>query len=140
MQAQANDCLTLIERYQNEYPDSGVNFENICFCSFNHEALIDLKHESESRGIEAIKIAPGIKTATLFGKENVDQKTFVVKPDATYCEEGLKYLEDLIESNKFSAYDCSLWDLGASLIELAQTGNKQIHAYTSDFREYDANK
>jgi glycerophosphoryl diester phosphodiesterase len=132
------ECLDLIQEYMKEYPDSGVNFDSICFCSFNHDCLIELKKEATKRGIESIQIAPGIKTSVIYGEENVDKKTFAVKDGATHSKEGLKSLQETVEGNNFTAYDGILWDMGDGLINLAASGNKQIHASTSDFREYEA--
>jgi len=132
----SRECLDLITKYMENNPDSGVDFNSICFCSFNHACLKELKKEATERGIADIQIAPGIKTATLFGKDNVNPD-FTVKKGASYDQKGLAELKALVEGNNFTAYDAVLWDIEQELIDLAKVGNKQLHASTSDFRQYD---
>ena len=115
-----------------------ISFDNIYFCSFNHQCLKELKAQARSLGIFNIKIAASIKTATLFGKENVNPD-FTVKEGATYDQNGLNYLKFLIEEQDFTAYDAVLWDISKPLVQLANDGGKQLHASTSDFRLSDLN-
>lgn len=162
-----------------------VDFNNIKFCSFNHESLIYLKEQAKIKGHDNINIAPGIKTATLFGKDNIDNN-FCVKKDAdpvyagetsldkltkeellldlqlqpttnplAYRElqsklqsylpknknsenakEGLPYVKDLVHKNNFSGYDSPLFDIYEPLAGLARNQGKELHASTSDFRDY----
>lgn len=128
-------CLKLIEDYIAQYPDSGVNFDSICFCSFHHDCLKELKKISLRHGIKNIQIAPGIKTSQLFGQENVN-KDFTVKEGAVYDLDGLEKLKLLVEGNNFTAYDAILWDIYWPLVLIARNGGKQLHASTSDFRQY----
>ncbi|SCY39173.1 glycerophosphoryl diester phosphodiesterase [Pseudomonas sp. NFACC37-1] len=120
--------------------DNKILLENVIFCSFNHDALKELKAEAERRGMLGINIAAGIKTADLFGKENIN-KDFSLK------EVGLKYqavamdnLRAIVEGNGFQGYDGVLWDLREPIVDLAVSGGKAIHASTSDFRQYNSSR
>ncbi|PHV13343.1 glycerophosphodiester phosphodiesterase [Chitinimonas sp. BJB300] len=119
--------------------NSGVCLNNIVFCSFHHQALISLKDAAEERGLNDIRIAPGIKTSDLFGKENVNAD-FSLKPNAEYQANNIQQLKQLVEGNGFTGYDGILWDIRNPLIELALANNKEIHASTSDFRQYGENR
>lgn len=114
--------------------------ENIIFCSFKHEALKELKAEAKQRGLSGINIAPGIKTADLFGKENVKEDFSLKDPNAKYQTDAMNNLRNLVEGNDFQGYDGILWDLRAPIVDLAVSGKKAIHASTSDFRQYGANR
>lgn len=130
-----NCCLQLITSYIETYPNSGVNFDSICFCSFHHKSLITLKQQASDQNIQNIQIAPGIKTATLFGTDNVDSN-FRKKKGAKYIESALIELRNLVMNNDFTAYDAVFWDIYEPLITLASLDRKQIHASTSDHRDY----
>lgn len=113
--------LEKIQRYKEENPGTKVGFDSICFCSFHHECLKALKTRAAALRIEDIQIAPSIKTATLFGAEQVNPD-FTVKKGATYDQQGLAYLRGLVEGQGFTAYDAVLWDVYAPLIQLAKEG------------------
>lgn len=130
--------LEKVQTYEKEHPGTKVGFDSICFCSFHHECLKALKAQATALGIENIQIAPSIKTATLFGAEQVNPD-FTVKEGATYDPKGLAYLKGLVEGQRFTAYDAVLWDIGGPLVQLTKAGGKQLHASTSDFRAYDLN-
>ncbi|MBT2374257.1 glycerophosphodiester phosphodiesterase [Pseudomonas fluorescens] len=114
--------------------------ENIIFCSFKHEALKELKAEAEQRGLTGINIAPGIKTADLFGKENMKEDFSLKDPKAEYQASAMDNLRALVEGSGFQGYDGILWDLRAPIVDLAVSGGKAIHASTSDFRQYNDNR
>ncbi|SDU85880.1 glycerophosphoryl diester phosphodiesterase [Pseudomonas mucidolens] len=114
--------------------------ENIIFCSFKHKALKELKTEAERRGLSGINIAPGIKTADLFGKQNMKEDFSLKDPNATYQNNAMDNLRALVEGNGFQGYDGILWDLRTPIVDLAASGNKAIHASTSDFRQYSDNR
>ncbi len=114
--------------------------ESIIFCSFKHEALKELKTEAQQRGLSGINIAPGIKTADLFGKENMKEDFSLKDPNAKYQANAMNNLRALVEGNGFQGYDGILWDLRAPIADLAASGKKAIHASTSDFRQYAENR
>ncbi|NHB60033.1 glycerophosphodiester phosphodiesterase [Photorhabdus sp. RW14-46] len=114
--------------------------ESIVFCSFKHEALKELKEKAEQRGMSGINIAPGIKTADLFGKDNMNPDFSLKDPNAGYHPQAMDNLRKLVEGNDFQGYDGILWDLREPIVDLAVTGNKAIHASTSDFRQYADNR
>lgn len=114
--------------------------QNIIFCSFKHKALKELKAEAERRGLNGVNIAPGIKTADLFGKHNMREDFSLKDPNATYQDNAMQTLRALVEGNGFQGYDGILWDLRTPIVDLAASGNKAIHASTSDFRQYAANR
>jgi len=90
-------CIMLIKEQILNNPNSGINFDSICFCSFNYECLIALKLFAREQEVENIQIAPGIKTATLFGEDNVDKaNNFQVKTGAVYKIENLRELQQLV--------------------------------------------
>ena len=128
-----------IQQYTDQYPSSGVNFEDIYFCSFNHDALIHLIKIAIDLKIDKIQVAPIIKTATLFGKDNVDLNYTVREEVTTYDTTGLDSLRSLFHDydQKFIAYDVILWDVYLPLIELVGSKSKQLHTSTSDNRTYD---
>ena len=113
-----------------------VPLENVIFCSFHHAALKELKAESERRGMVGINIAAGIKTADLFGKENVNEDFSLKESGLKYQEMALDNLRAIVEDNDFQGYDGILWDLREPIADLAVSGDKVIHASTSDFRQY----
>ena len=119
---------------------AGVTLENIVFCSFKHEALKALKAESERRGMVGINIAPGIKTADLFGKENMNEDFSLKDPAAKYHGKAIDSLRDLVEGSGFRGYDGILWDLREPIVDLAVSGGRALHASTSDFRQYGDNR
>ncbi len=114
--------------------------ENIVFCSFKHEALKELKDKAEQRGMTGINIAPGIKTADLFGQDNMNPDFSLKDPNAGYHPQAMDNLRKLVEGNGFQGYDGILWDLREPIVDLAVAGNKAIHASTSDFRQYADNR
>lgn len=114
--------------------------ENIIFCSFKHDALKALKQEAEHRGINNINIAPGIKTADLFGAENMKADFSLKDPKAQYHTKAMDNLRALVEGNDFQGYDGILWDLRKSIADLAASSGKAVHASTSDFRQYNDNR
>ncbi|STB64198.1 cytoplasmic glycerophosphodiester phosphodiesterase [Chromobacterium violaceum] len=119
---------------------SATPLENIVFCSFKHEALKELKERAEQRGMTGINIAPGIKTADLFGKDNMNPDFSLKDPAAGYHPQAMDNLRALVEGNGFQGYDGILWDLRQPIVDLAVAGNKAIHASTSDFRQYADNR
>ena len=133
--AQTLDLVTHSSR-QNDKLAS----EHIIFCSFKHDALKTLKKEAEARGINNINIAPGIKTADLFGAENMNPDFSLKDPDAGYEQQSMANLRALVEDNDFQGYDGILWDLRQPIVDLAASSNKAIHASTSDFRQYNNNR
>jgi glycerophosphoryl diester phosphodiesterase len=120
--------------------NASASLENIVFCSFKHEALKELKAEAERRGMTGINIAPGIKTADLFGKENMNEDFSLKDPKATYHAKAMKNLHDLVDKNGFRGYDGILWDLREPIVELAASDKVALHASTSDFRQYGDNR
>ena len=118
----------------------GVTLGNIVFCSFKHEALKALKAESERRGMVGINIAPGIKTADLFGKENMNEDFSLKDPAAKYHGKAMDNLRELVEGSGFQGYDGILWDLRGPIVDLAVSGGRALHASTSDFRQYGDNR
>ncbi|MDR2315821.1 MAG: hypothetical protein LBF06_05490 [Pseudomonas sp.] len=122
------------------HDDARSTVENIVFCSFKHESLKQLQSEAKQRGIMNINIAPGIKTAELFGKENMNPDFTLKDPAARYKADAMKNLQALVEGNGFQGYDAILWDLRSPIVDLAASGGKAIHASTSDFRQYGSNR
>ncbi|PTB18610.1 hypothetical protein C9I57_21575 [Trinickia symbiotica] len=120
--------------------NGGTPIENIVFCSFKHEALRQLKAEAERRGMSGINIAPGIKTADLFGKEQMNADFTLKDPKAKYQANAEANLRKLVEGNGFQGYDGILWDLRKPIVDLALDGGKALHASTSDFRQYNDNR
>ncbi len=110
--------------------------DNIVFCSFKHKALKQLKRVAKMRGMGEVNIAPGIKTADLFGKENMNPDFSLKDPKASYHELAMDNLRTLVEGNGFQGYDGILWDLREPIVNQAASGGKAIHASTSDFRQY----
>ncbi len=133
------NTLKEIQQYVGKYPNTEIDFENIYFCSFNHNALIHLIKIADDLKIDKIKVAPIIKTATLFGKDNVDLKYIVREGVTTYDIAGLDSLRSLLHDydQRFIAYDVILWDVYLPLIELVGSKSKQLHTSTSDNRTYD---
>lgn len=129
-------CLNLIVDFSKKNPNSKVDFQSIYFCSFNHDALKQLKEIAKSLD-HSPSIAVAIKTTLLFGDENVDKAAgFRVKPRTPYSQAGLNYLRELVLTEDFQAFDAILWDIYQPLVDLAKETNKELHASTSDFREY----
>lgn len=128
-------CLALADSYIASHPDSGIDFNSIIFCSFQHNALIELQHKAKQMGYAKIQVAPGIKTAMLFGQQNVNPD-FSVLPGTPYDVKGLAMLKNKVNTNNFAGYDAALWDIYGPLVELAAQTGKEIHASTSDFRQY----
>lgn len=114
--------------------------EHIIFCSFKHDALKILKQEASDRGIDTVNIAPGIKTADLFGASNMKPDFSLKDPRADYQKQAMSSLRALVEGNGFQGYDGILWDLRQPIVDLAASSNKAIHASTSDFRQYHRNR
>ena len=133
------NTINEIQKYIDQYSSTGVDFENIYFCSFNHNALIHLIKIASDLQINNIKVAPIIKTAVLFGKDNVDLNYIVREEVTTYDIAGLDSLRSLLQDydQKFIAYDVILWDVYLPLIELVGSKSKQLHTSTSDNRTYD---
>ena len=134
-----DETLKEIQLYATKYPDSGICFENIYFCSFNHDALIYLIKTTTTLQIKNINIVPIIKTATLFGKDNVNPNYIVREGVTEYDQDGLNSLKSLFltHNQEFIAYDVILWDVYLPLIELIASKDKQLHTSTSDYRTYD---
>jgi glycerophosphoryl diester phosphodiesterase len=133
------NTLKELRDYMHEYPNSGINLEKIYFCSFNHNALVHLINIAREMQLRCIRIAPIIKTATLFGKDNVDLNYMVKEGVVSYDLEGLDNLRSLLldHDQHFTAYDVILWDVYLPFIELAISRDKQLHTSTSDYRTYD---
>ncbi|WP_080494449.1 glycerophosphodiester phosphodiesterase [Burkholderia ubonensis] len=117
-----------------------VPLDHIVFCSFKHDALRELKAQAEQRGMQGINIAPGIKTADLFGKDNMNPDFSLKDSNAKYHPNAINNLRALVEGNGFQGYDGILWDLREPIVELAASGGKALHASTSDFRQYGDNR
>ncbi len=130
-----NELLNLLQDAAQATP-----LNNIVFCSFKHEALKELKHQAAERGMGGVNIAPGIKTADLFGKDNMNPDFSLKDPKAGYHALAMDNLRDLVEGNGFQGYDGILWDLREPIVDLAVSGGKAIHASTSDFRQYGDNR
>ncbi|MDB6375278.1 MULTISPECIES: glycerophosphodiester phosphodiesterase family protein [Photorhabdus] len=125
------ETLDLLEQEKNDKKNVPV-----VFCSFKHEALKKLKAEADKRNMSEINIAPGIKTADLFGKDNIDENFALKDSNAKYHKDAMENLKELVEGNGFNGYDGILWDLRNPIVKLAISGKKSIHASTSDFRQY----
>jgi hypothetical protein len=122
-----------------KYPNSYINLDQIYFCSFNHDALVNLINIAKGMHLDHIRVAPIIKTATLFGKDNVDLNYMVKEGVVSYDSEGLNSLRSLLldYNQHFIAYDVILWDVYLPFIELVTSKDKQLHTSTSDYRTYD---
>ncbi|MGV3345756.1 glycerophosphodiester phosphodiesterase [Enterobacteriaceae bacterium LUAb1] len=129
-----------------KYLCNNRSLENFIFCSFHHNALADLISQASSRGMTKINVQPGIKTTALFGKDNVDPKTFMLKdPRKGYIQDVAKSLCTMAEDMQFQGLDCILWDARADLITQIKRANyrapsvktdMELHLSTSDFRQY----
>jgi glycerophosphoryl diester phosphodiesterase len=116
----------------HEYIGGGkINNADVIFCSFDHPQLAALKTQNPE-----FQIAPSIKTATLYGKENILMPGFRVKPGSQYDAEGLKYLQDFHDKTPTVAMDAVLWDAANPLVKLSQKNGIALHLSTSDYREY----
>jgi glycerophosphoryl diester phosphodiesterase len=119
----------------HEYTSGGkIANSDVIFCSFDHEQLAALKTQHPE-----FQIAPSIKTATLYGKDNITMPGFKVKPGAQYDPQGLKYLQDFHNATPTVAMDAVFWDVDHPLIDLAKKNGIAIHASTSDYRDYGEN-
>lgn len=117
----------------NQYIGQSIEWKDIIFCSFNHECLTGMKRYNIGNPLQ---LAPCIRTATLFGRQNVDAQ-FCVLPGTPYSQEGLRQIHDLVTSDSaFVAYDVVLWDIKHELIEQVKKDKKQFYISTSDFREF----
>lgn len=117
----------------NQSIGSGIAWQDITFCSFNHECLTSMTQYNIAKPLQ---LAPCIRTATLFGAQNVDAQ-FYVPPGTPYSQKGLQQIHDLVTSNSaFVAYDAVLWDIKYELIEQVKKDKKQFFISTSDFREF----
>jgi|GEM_PF-2049968 len=111
--------------------------ENVIYCSFDHDSLF-----------QAIKIDPqaqialALKTALLFGQDNVNiQMGWTVELGTKYQESAMSNLENKIvkaqeEGSRITALDAVLWDIEPELVDLAKKYNIDLHASTSDFRDF----
>lgn len=133
------NTLKELRDYMAQHPRSDINLEKICFCSFNHNALVNLINIAKGMQLSYIRVAPIIKTATLFGKDNVDLSYVLKEGVVSYDSAGLNSLRSLlIDYNQhFIAYDVILWDVYLPFIELVASKDKQLHTSTSDYRTYD---
>ena len=133
------NTLKELRDYMAQHPSSDINLEKICFCSFNHNALVNLINIAKGMQLSYIRVAPIIKTATLFGKDNVDLSYVLKEGVVSYDSAGLNSLRSLlIDYNQhFIAYDVILWDVYLPFIELVASKDKQLHTSTSDYRTYD---
>lgn len=128
----------IVRFYSNEFhAGKRTDMEDIIFCSFNHNALIQLKESFEAENISPIRIAPGIKTKQLFDATDIG-KRYEVTQGAEYNEHKLSQLLKLVTEHDMEGFDAVLWDFRAPLVELAAQSGKAIHASTSDFRQFDA--
>ncbi len=120
-----------------EYTVGGrLNTQDIIFCSFDHKQLAALKIQNPD-----LQIAPSIKTATLFGDDNIEMPGWKVKAGASYSQAGLEYLQDFHRNTPCVAMDAVLWDIKNPLVELSKRNGIAIHAATSDFRTiHESNK
>lgn len=126
----------LTHQVVKEYIDKGIiDCKDVIYCSFKHEELAVLRKIDPQT-----QVAPGIKTAFLFGKEHVDVNAgWIVPEHFNYKPESLAQLDKLAKDLKPSmvAYDSVLWDIYQPLIDLAKENNLAIHASTSDFRNFE---
>ena len=111
--------------------------DNVIYCSFDHDSLF-----------QAIKIDPqaqialALKTAFLFGEGNVNiQRGWTVELGTKYQESAMSNLESKIikaqqEGSRITALDAVLWDIEPELVDLAKRYNIDLHASTSDFRDF----
>lgn len=117
----------------HDYIDQGrLNAKDIIFCSFHHQLLADLKSQNPD-----FQIAPCIRTATLFGKENVIIPGWHVKEGASYAPEGIAYLQDFHRKNRCVAMDPVLWDTYKPMVDFAASEGLALHVSTSDVRTFE---
>jgi glycerophosphoryl diester phosphodiesterase len=115
-----------------------ITQNSVVYCSFDHDSLFQaIKIDS------TVQVALALKTAFLFGADNVDvQAGWTVGLNTKYQQNAISYLETKISEAKeikgrITALDAVLWDIEPALVTLASNNSLDLHVSTSDFRNFD---
>lgn len=110
--------------------------DDVVYCSFDYNELRTIRTLDKNDQASDVnsKIAPCIKTALLYGEENVIKPGWWVPFDKQILDEGLSKLQELHDEIGCCAMDAILWDIEYPLIELVIRNGIELHASTSNFR------
>ena len=111
--------------------------DSVIYCSFDHNSLFEaITLDSK------IQVALALKTAFLFGEDNVNtQAGWTVGLGTKYQKSAISDLEQKIIKamdlgSKITGLDAVLWDIEEELVILARKYKLDLHASTSDFRDF----
>ncbi len=133
-----NDNVTnTLKVVENAIKEGKILKNSVIYCSFDHDSLFKAIEIDSSA-----QIALALKTAFLFGENNVDIKNgWTVNTDKKYENSAMNVLEEKIlkaynMKSKVTALDAVLWDIEPELVDLAKKYELDLHASTSDFRDF----